>query len=215
MAYNYTGAFCGFIRGATPGEIAEEFKIPLKSLTAKIRQEGWRGLANRMAGRIAADSTPTDDALSRIEANRAKNYEIAAKLREHVIEMVIALCAGTLRIKKQFQYKGQIVEYEAEPGPADWLNIAAYARTAFDLTYRSLGDFGANGGYKADASPGTPPPAQPMTTIVLPSVISRPREERGAEIDCAPVEPGRVQGITGRALLPAPPEAATSKTPRY
>jgi hypothetical protein len=215
MAYSYTPAFVAFCGGAPPGEIAEEFKIPLKSLQAKIRQEGWRGLANRMWGRIPADAGPNDGALDRIEANRAKNYEIAAKLREHVIEMVIALRAGTLRIKKQFQHKGQIVEYEAEPGPADWLNIATYARTVFDLTYRALGDFGANGGYKADASPGTPPPAQPIA-VFLPAAIARPREERSVEVECAPVEPGSRQATPMPPLLPAPPEAApTPKTPLY
>jgi hypothetical protein len=212
MAYSYTPAFVAYCQGAPVEEIAAELKIPVTSLQAKIRQEGWRGLANRMSGRIPADAGPNDDALNRIEANRAKNYEIAAKLREHVIEIVIALRAGTLRMKKQFQHKGQIVEYEAKPGPAEWLNIATFARTVFDLTYRALGDFGANGGYKADASPGTPPPAQPIS-IILPAAIARPREERSVEVECAPVEPGSGQATAVRALLPAPPPAASTPKP--
>jgi hypothetical protein len=198
MAYPYTPAFLAFCGGAPPEEIAEEFKIPLKSLLAKIRQEGWRSLASRLAARITADSPPNDDALNRIEANRAKNYESAAKLQEDLAQIIAHLRAGTLRIKKRFQHKGQIVEYEAEASITDRLNIATYARMIADLTYRALGDFGANGGYRPDASPGTPPPASPIT-IILPGAIARPRHERGLEIEC---EPGGGQPTTARALLP-------------
>jgi hypothetical protein len=202
MAYSYTPAFVAYCQGAPPEEIAEAFKVPIKSLLAKIRQEGWRGLANRMAGRFSADSTPNDDALNKIEANRAKNYALAAKLREDLIEIIERLCAGKLRIKKHFQHKGQIVEYEAEPTIADRVNLANYARTIADLTYRALGDHIANGGFRADASPETPPPATPAI-IVLPSVIARPRGERSVEVECAPVEPESGQATTP-PLLPAP-----------
>lgn len=176
MAYPYTPAFVAFCGGAPFEEIAVEFKIPLASLQAKARQEGWRALANRMAVPGAGDRTPYAEKLDRCEVNRAKNYEIAAKLREHVVEIIHSLYAGTLRIKKRFQQKGQMVEYEAQPGPGDWLNIASYARTVADMTYRALGDHTANGGHKADASAGMPPPAPPVT-IVLPGAIAHPRTE--------------------------------------
>jgi hypothetical protein len=185
MAYSYTPAFIAFCGGAPPEEIADEFKIPLKSLLAKIRQEGWRGLANRMSGCIPTNSMPNDDALNRIEANRGKNYESAAKLREDVMEIIAHLREGTLRIKKQFHNKGQVVEYDAVPSLLDRLNIAAYARTVTEMTYRALGDFGANGGFRADAGPAVPPPAMPIT-IVLPDVIARPRQERSRELERIP-----------------------------
>ena len=158
MAYPYTPAFVAFCGGAPIEEIAEKFNIPIKSLQSKIRQEGWRALANRLCGRISTDWTPYEDVLAKIEANRAKNYETAAKLREHLTDMVGHLHAGTLRIKKLFQHQGRVVEHEVSPGPADWLNIATYARTIADMSYRALGDHVANGGYKADASAATPPP---------------------------------------------------------
>jgi len=182
MAYSYTPAFVAFCEGAPPEEISEVFHIPLKSLQAKMRQEGWLGLANRMMGRVVPDMTPNDDALAKCLANRAKNYENAAKLRDHAVVIIEALRAGTLRIKKQFQSKGQIVEYQAVPGPSDWLNIASYLRTIADMTYRALGDFQAQvkPGQDAPAGAQTPPPA-PAVTIILPSAIARPREERGIE----------------------------------
>jgi len=109
-------------------------------------------------------------------------------MREHLFEMIAALNAGTLRIKKQFQHQGKIVEYEAEPSILDRLNLATYARTVTDMTYRALGDHVANGGYKADASPGTPPTA-PSVTIVLPAAIAKPRQEREAVVECPTAEP--------------------------
>ena len=161
MAYAYTPAFIAFCGGAPVEEISAEFSIPLESLKAKMRQEGWRGLANRMAGRITADLVPHDGALAKCEANRAKNYETAVRLRDHLMEVVAALRAGTLRIKKVLHYKGQTIEYEAQPGPADWVSISNYAMTIANMSYRALGDFGAIGGYRADAGPGTPPPPRP------------------------------------------------------
>jgi hypothetical protein len=208
MAFPYTPAFVAYCQGAPVEEIAAEFKVPVKSLQAKIRQEGWRSLANRMSGCIPADAGLNSDALNRIEANRAKNYETAAKLREHVIEMVIALRAGTLRIKKQFQHKGQIVEYEAEPGPADWLNIATYARIISDMTYRAIGDSQAQGKPGQDASAGALNPPAPPLTIILPSVIARPRFERSVEVECAPVESSGGNPAMPLSLpAPAPPGA--------
>src|SRR6185437_3602701 len=201
MAYLYTPAFVAYCGGTPDEEIAAEFKIPLKSLQAKMRQEGWRALANRMAGRFNPDVNPSEETLNRIEANRARNFEAAAKLREHLFEIIAALGAGTLRIKKQFQRKGQIIEYDVLPGPGDWLNIATYARTIADMTYRALGDHAANGGYKADASAGNPPPAPPIT-IVLPNAISRPRDERSLEIESAVVEQANQENPLPLALRP-------------
>ena len=177
MAYCYTPAFVAFCGGASLEELADEFRIPIESLKAKVRAEGWRGLANRIAPRFGPETSPSEGILDKIEANRAKNYEAAAKLREHAVTVIHALCAGTLRIKKQFQHKGQVIEYEAVPGPSDWLNIATYLRTIADMTYRALGDHEANGRYRADAGPGSPPPAPPIA-IVLPDAIAKPREQR-------------------------------------
>ena len=177
MAYAYTPAFVAFCYGSPIEEISKEFNIPIKSLMAKIRQESWRSLAERLARRIMPETAPHDSILDKIEANRAKNYEIAAELREHLVTIVNALRIGALRIKKRFQRKGQVIEHEVEPGPADWLAIATYLRTVTDMTYRALGDHEGNGGYKADASPGTPPPASPIT-IILPAAVAEPRQER-------------------------------------
>jgi hypothetical protein len=189
MAYPYTPAFVAFCGGTPVDEIAAEFKIPIESLKAKMWQEGWRGLANRMAGRITVDLVPHDAALSKCERNRAKNYEAAVKLREHLTEILEHLRAGTLRIKKVFHYQGRTIEHAAQPGPADWVCIANYAMAIANMTYRALGDCVGNGGYKADVSPGAAPPVSPMT-IVLPAAVANPRAERCRDVESRAIEQG-------------------------
>jgi hypothetical protein len=174
MAYSYTPAFVAYYLGAPLEEIATQLNIPLKSLQAKARQEGWRSLMMRMSERTAPDYAPSTEALDKIEANRRKNLEVACNLRDDLKTVVAALVAGTLRIKRLIN--GTIVE--CEPTPNDRLTIATYARTVFDMIYRAVGDHAANGGRKADASPESPPPAPP-TTIILPAAIALPRELRG------------------------------------
>ena len=66
MAYPYTAAFVAYCGGAPVEELAAEFNIPIKSLQSKIRQEGWRALANRLAGRIPTDQSPHDETLAKI-----------------------------------------------------------------------------------------------------------------------------------------------------
>jgi hypothetical protein len=194
MAYAYTPAFVAFCFGTSAEEISKSFNIPIKSLKAKMRQESWLKLAERLTARTMPEPALHESILDKIETNRAKNYEIAAELRIHLAKIIEALRDGKLRIKKHFHHKGQIVKYEAEPSPADCLAIVTYARTIADMTYRALGDHEGNGGYMADASPGTPPPTPPIT-IVLPTVIAKPREQRQIEppvVDVAPTpaEPG-------------------------
>ena len=174
MAYSYTPAFVAYCGGASLEEIAGELKIPLKSLRAKARQEGWLSLLERMAGRIAPEYSPNTDALDKIEANRWENFKVASKLFDDLKTIVAALAAGTLRFKRVIN--GTIVE--CEPTPNDRLTIASYARTVTEMTYRALGDHAANGGRIADASPGNTPAASPIT-IILPEAIALPREQRG------------------------------------
>lgn len=113
------------------------------------------------------------------------------------------LRVGTLRMKKHFLRKGQVIEYEAEPGIIDRLNIATYARTVAEMTYRALADHAANGAYKTDASPGITPPSPPVT-FILPGPIARPRGERSVEVDCPPSASG-TENSAKPPLLPVPP----------
>ena len=177
MAYNYTACFVAYCKGAPVEEIAEYFKIPLKSLKAKMRQEGWKSLADKFIGLNGPVPANTAETLTRIEANRAKNYETASRLRDELDRNLDRLEAGNLRVKKRFQYNGHVVECDAEPSIADLVQLATYARMVQDMTYRALGDRVALGGRQADAAAEAQPPSPPIQ-IILPAAISIPREKR-------------------------------------
>jgi hypothetical protein len=169
MAYTYTPAFIAFCNGAPPEEISSEFGIPLKSLLAKIREEGWRGLANKLADRAAVSVTPSEKILAKIEQNRAENYGVADALRTELSRIITKLSAGTLKFKKVM--KGEIVE--VPPSPADLVNIATFARTIADLSYRALADSGTRDEPAgADAATTNPPGG---VTVILPAVAVHPR----------------------------------------
>src|ERR1035441_6862127 len=64
--------------------------------------------------------------------------------------------------------------------PADWVNIATYAQTVAQGTYRALGDFQAQDKPGQDAAGGqAQAPQGPAITIILPSVVALPRSQRG------------------------------------
>jgi hypothetical protein len=176
MAYSYTPAFVAYCKGLAVEEIAREFNIPLDSLKSKIRQEGWKGLADRMCGLNGPVPADTVAALDRIEANREKNYETASKLRDQINALLDQYAAGTLRIRKYFIVKGAAAGYDAVPTPSDLLNLATCARTIADLTFRSLGDMAGQAGKKT-ANPETNPVSHPIK-INLPPIISLPRQMR-------------------------------------
>lgn len=204
MAYKYGPALVAFSKGTPTEEIAEVFKIPIDSLKAKIREEGWNSLVNELNVPNFSCPKQTEEALKKCEENRHKNYEIASKLRDDAKQIIEGLLAGTLRIKKQFHNRGQIVEFEAEPTLADRVNLATYVRTITDLTYRALGDMAVNGG------PGEllTLPAPPPVTIILPTAVAAPRQERvvSAAIDPAHHEqPKQIELVPPRDESPKPP----------
>jgi hypothetical protein len=80
-------------------------------------------------------------------------------------------------VTKVFHYKGKTIEVEAQPSMADRVNLATYARTIADITYRALGDFGEKSDLKANAS-AKPRETVPPITIILPKEIALPRAER-------------------------------------
>jgi hypothetical protein len=112
------------------------------------------------------------------------------------LEQVQALKSGELRVERLFNGKLGILRAETAPTTGDWVNIATYARTIADGTYRALGDFQGQDKPGSDAPAGTVNAAQPSITIILPAAIAVPRAERqiteakqGQVIDLTPVAP--------------------------
>ena len=182
----WQAAFTAFCNGTPEEEIAQIFQIPLNRLKVKILDEGWRTLRTKLPlatlpNREPVSTLPAEVSakLEVIEDNRKANLAAFSKLRDHLLEVVTALKDGRLKLEKQFNFKGNIVRAEVNPGPSDWVNIATYAQTIAQGTYRALGDFQGQEkpGQDALAGQATMPQA-PAITIILPGVIAAPRAER-------------------------------------
>ena len=213
ISYPWQAAFVAYCNGSPIDEIAQVFDIPLDKVHRHMAAEGWAGLRARLP-LVTLQQTTTDGQMVKegegtecmgrrgtpqalvpavaaklelIQQNRDANLAVFVQLREHLVENVRGLRDGTLKIERLFHFKGSVVEHASTPGPGDWVNIAAYARTIAEGTYRALGDFQSQEKAGQDAAAGASAPSGPAITIILPNVIASPREERVLQsevIDC-------------------------------
>lgn len=199
--YSWQAAFVAYCNGAPEEEISQIFDIPEGTLRNRMVMENWRKLRDEVlvcrAGQESALPAKVDAKLKLIQENRAENLKVFGKLREHLLKVVTALAEGTgeapgLALEKQWHNKGSVVRAAVAPGPGDWVNIATYARTVAEGTYRALGDFAAQEKPGSDAPTGAAPPTAPAITIILPAAIAAPRQERVIEED----KPGQVIDLT-------------------
>ena len=120
----------------------------------------------------ALDSTGGDQekTIERIQQNRERNFAVAQKMQGDVLEQVDKLCEGSLIVKRQTA-TGQMIELP--PGLKERVDLANYARTIAELSYRALGD-GLPGH-------GTGPITNDYgaITVIIPDVVSAPRAKRG------------------------------------
>lgn len=182
--YNWAAMFVAFCHNCPAEEIAQIYGVELPTLQQRISREGWAALrekslitATDLQAMIASPSAGLLK-LRIIEENRLENLKVFTKLREHLVEVVAKLRNGTLKMEKLFHNAkgGFVLREEVEPSPGDFVNIATYARTISDGTYRALGDFQAQEKAEQDAPAGQA--AAPSITIILPAVISAPRDQR-------------------------------------
>lgn len=184
-------AFVAYCNGMSIDEIAASLSLSVDSLKHKIADERWADLRTKLPLATMQDngvSKPVESALApetkaRLDllfANRKKNYEVFARLRDHLAEQVEALASGKAKVLKLFfsAKLGMVVEKEVVPGPGDWVNIATYARTVSEGTYRALGDFAAQEKPGQDAAAGATNAPAPAITIIIPTAIAEPRQER-------------------------------------
>jgi hypothetical protein len=218
-SYPWQAAFVAYCNGTAENEIAQVFDIPFDSLKQHMSAEGWAALRTRLP--LVTTRAGSENALSLrgtnglpaeieaklavIQENRTKNLAVFSDLRDRLIERLTAWKAGTLRIEKSWNNKGVVVTHEAAPGPGDWVNIATFAQTIAQGTYRALGDFQAQDKPGQDAVGGqlVAPQAQAIT-IILPVSVALPRAERGiSEAQRGSVIDVSEVGVQGEA--PQPP----------
>lgn len=195
-------AFALFCHGEPVEDIAMQLNIPLNVLEKRANGEKWVELRNKMPVQMVKSELPAEaEAQFRLIAeNREKNLAVFVELRDHVIEQVKALKDGRLKVKKHWNNKGVVVEKETEPSTGDLVNIATYARTIAEGTYRALGDFGSDGKGPSNPSAAAGVPSAPAITIILPAAIAQPRQNRAddsqiidlTDVKVSPEEPKKV-----------------------
>ena len=177
--YNFGAALIAYAQGSTLEEVSTAMAIPLQVLRNRARLEGWTRLAGELVPSVAAaPAARAERDLSRIEANRERNYEIAQRLQEDLARQVDALLAGQLTGRRALR-DGTTVEYPA--GLAERVQLATYARSVADLTYRALGD------QLVARETEVLPAGAGAVTIILPPQVAAPRPERAEVVDLEPL----------------------------
>ena len=206
-AVRWRRAFAAYCEGLGMTEIAISLDVNYETLRTKSAREDWPEARNKLIFSRIDQSVIVKDKveqqIARIKDNREKNLAEAVKLRDVLVEIATKLQAGTLTVTKAFQFKGTPVLVETPPSTGDLVNIATFARTVADLTYRALGDQSADSksDFNVNAAALQPPPG---ITVILPACAVEPRQRRAK----TPKPAIDVQADAIMDLQPLPPSVA-------
>jgi uncharacterized protein (DUF1800 family) len=201
--YNRAAAFLAFARGTTIDDISQALAIPLDTLKGWIRNEGWPKLAGDLLPATVTASAPAtvgatpaakaERDLAKIQANRARNLEIAQKFQDDLLRLVQKLQDGTLKVEKVLS-TGLKVEHAL--GLRERVDLATYAKNVAEMSYRALGDV------QASREPKGLPTQAATVNIILPAQVAAPRSDRVQviETEAIPVTQGS-SFDSGLALL--------------
>jgi hypothetical protein len=178
--------FVAYCNGVPEDEIALVFNTPLMTLKKRMSSESWASLREKLPlatngagnGRSTALEPATNAKLKVLEENRQENLKVFTSLRDDLLDVLAKLRSGDLKLEKQFHNRGSVVRAVVDPSIVDRVNLATYAQTVANGTYRALGDFQGQEKAGQDASAGTAAPTGPAITIILPGAIGAPREQR-------------------------------------
>lgn len=232
QAYNWAAAFVAFVNNHPLSEISEALGIPLETLQDRAGSERWQSLRSELPlgtceplqavpGITVGAVGPSDPfeqgksltipenlpvavqkKLQGLMANRQLNYVQGANLRKYLDTLIQKLLSGELKMEQVFHNKGQIVRTTREISPADLVNIATFARTIHDMTYKALGDTAAQTEKGQDGQPGQT--MAPQIIINLPSAIAQPRQQVAMleEAKKAGIQIIDVQGVVASEEIP-------------
>lgn len=171
-------AFIAYCRGFPLEQISGVYGISLGQLQKRAEEEHWAALAAEMPA--AKANRPKDVAaadLARIQENRSNNYRALARLRGIIEKKIELMERGELKIHRVLSQpkslQGYVDAYQ-DPGPSDLVSIATALKTVAEGTYRALGDV-----IQGEGTSGQSQSKVPGVTVLLPGVVSRPREANG------------------------------------
>lgn len=176
---NWPEVFVAYCNSCPVDEIAQVYDIELSTLQAYVTTQGWAKLRASIPQAQLTAGEKTSAKLAVIEQNRAENLRSWVELRDQLVDVIKDLRSGKLKFEKLFHNKGFVVRDEIGPTTGDLVNITTAMRTVSDGTYRALGDFQASDKGGQDGAANSQG-AAPAITIILPGVISAPRELRAS-----------------------------------
>lgn len=168
----HAAAFVEFAKGQSLEEIAFGLGVPLELIKGWHRTEAWATVATQALVPVSKGVELAKRDNEAIQVNRNKNLLIAQRLQEDLLEVVGKLRDGSLTLEK---VTGKGMRLEVKPGIRDRADLANYARTVADMSYRALGDV-IEVKHSGTERPDNPGAGQ--ITIVLPAMVSAPRQER-------------------------------------
>ena len=180
-AWNWAAMFTAYANGSKLEEISQIFSCPMPVLRRAATTQDWASMSAQLVAPQARELPDvTESRMRRLEANRARNFELADILREKLLRDFQALRDGTLKVERAVAYKGEVHHTEVEPGPQDMVALANAAKSVAEMTYRALGDVAAEdrqvtNGKNGDAA---------SITVILPTVVhtSAPKEDRPVQV---------------------------------
>lgn len=181
-AVQWRKAFAAYVQGMSLREISEAVSLDYDSLRRKSTDDDWSSarqqlVMTRVEHRVDLVDK-VEQQIARIKANRETNLEAVAKLRDHAVEIIGQLQAGTLKVQKPFNTKLGPILMDMNPSTSDMVNIARYLQIIADLGYRALGDAPADSKTAAANASASTTGAPPGITVILPSVAVNPRPRR-------------------------------------
>jgi hypothetical protein len=192
--YNWSAAFAEYAGRVAKGiedkeslrQTGEALGIPEGTMTLRAHRDEWQSLVafyQQPTGGCSSVVVQVDAerAVARIQENREKNLVVIAKLQDDLLLVVQELLNGTLTTTKQTP-KGTLVKMPA--GIKERLDLVNYAKGVQELSYRALGDAAPS---RSDTSGGPGGAEAGQITIVLPTVVAAPRDQREFSPDQAKV----------------------------
>ena len=182
---NMAAAFARYARGWTIEAIADTLGVDRRQLHRRAVDERWGELLVDIKRLPDVPDKTKKDAV-RVEANREKNYELFAQLRDELVAQATLMAKGELKFTRVKVTKNGPTEVEEPADMQDRVRLAQAARLVTEGTYRALGDLAAIG---ADEKQRRGLEAPTHITILLPGVVmDRPTKPAvgGEVIDLGP-----------------------------
>lgn len=167
---NTEAMFAAWVKGATMEQIAAQWGVPIAEIQALAETHEWYDLRQTMlpAVRGPRELGVARNSVDEIMANRTENMRMFSTLRDSLIDKLVQLKNGKLRVERIIGTKDGPIVCDQAPTPSDYSSFASAAKIISEGTARCLGDHQANETSKGASANG----AAMEVTVLLPAAVS-------------------------------------------